>query len=74
MYNMIFAKNEMMYDDIKTSVLLDILWKLLEFEPEEPIVNKREGKQVEIVLTDREESKAGADEAPKVNEEKGYQE
>jgi hypothetical protein len=36
MYNMIFAKNELMYDDIQAAVLLDILWRLLEFEPEEP--------------------------------------
>ena len=75
MYNMIFAKNEMMYDDIKTSVLLDILWRLLEFEPEEPIPAKREGKHVEIALTDREEaSKTGAEEAPKFIEENGFQE
>jgi hypothetical protein len=32
---MIFAKNELMFDDIKVAVLLDIFWKLLEFNPEE---------------------------------------
>jgi hypothetical protein len=74
MYNMIFAKNELMYDDIKASVLLDILWRLLEFEPEEPTPTKREGKQVEIVLTDREGSKNGADEDPKFIEEKPFEE
>lgn len=77
MYNMIFAKNEMMYDDIKASVLLDILWRLLEFEPEEPTPPaKREGKHVEIALTDREGStKNGAGEPePKFIEEKPYQE
>ena len=32
-YNMIFAKNEMMFDEFKTAVVLDIFWKLLEFDP-----------------------------------------
>jgi hypothetical protein len=72
MYNMIFAKNELMYDDIKTSVLLDILWRLLEFEPEEPLPSKREGKHVEIALTDRERSNRsnGAEQPPKFIEER----
>jgi hypothetical protein len=34
-YNMIFAKNELMFDDLKVAVILDIFWKLLEFDPEE---------------------------------------
>ena len=32
-YNMIFAKNEMMFDEFKVAVVLDIFWKLLEFDP-----------------------------------------
>jgi len=32
---MIFAKNELMFDDLKVAVILDIFWKLLEFDPEE---------------------------------------
>lgn len=35
MYNMIYAKNELMFDDFKISVVLDIFWKLLEFNPED---------------------------------------
>jgi len=30
---MIFAKNEMMFDEFKAAVVLDIFWKLLEFDP-----------------------------------------
>ena len=30
---MIFAKNELMLDEIRQAVLLDIFWKLLEFDP-----------------------------------------
>ena len=30
---MIFAKNELMFDEFKVSVVLDIFWKLLEFDP-----------------------------------------
>ena len=32
---MIYAKNELMFDDFKISVVLDIFWKLLEFNPED---------------------------------------
>ena len=35
MYNIIFAKNELMFDDIRVSMFLDIFWKLLEFNPED---------------------------------------
>ena len=35
MYNMVFAKNELMFDDIRVSMLLDIFWRLLEFNPDE---------------------------------------
>ena len=31
---MIFLKNEMMMDDFKVAASLDIMWKLLEFEPD----------------------------------------
>jgi hypothetical protein len=33
-FNLIFAKNEMMFDDIKTALVLQLFWKLLEFDPE----------------------------------------
>lgn len=35
MYNIIFAKNELMFDDIRAAMFLDIFWNLLEFDPEE---------------------------------------
>ena len=41
MYNIIFAKNELMFDDFKVAVVLDIFWKLLEFNPDEPANNKK---------------------------------
>ena len=39
LYNIIYAKNELLFDDYKVSVVLDIFWKLLEFNPDDP--NKR---------------------------------
>jgi hypothetical protein len=33
---MIFAKNELMFDDIRTAMILDLFWKLLEFDPDAP--------------------------------------
>jgi hypothetical protein len=30
---MIFARNELMFDEFKVAVVLDIFWKLLEFDP-----------------------------------------
>ena len=32
-YNMIFAINELMFDEFKVAIVLDIFWKLLEFNP-----------------------------------------
>ena len=34
LYNLIFCKNELMLDDYKVAVVMDILWKLLEFSPD----------------------------------------
>lgn len=42
MYNIIFAKNEMMFDDFKIAVVLDIFWKLLEFDPDDTAQKKKE--------------------------------
>ena len=36
LYNLIFAKNELLYNDHKCAVLLDLFWKLLEINPEGP--------------------------------------
>lgn len=33
-YNMIFAKNELLYDNIKAAMFVDIFWRLLEFDPD----------------------------------------
>lgn len=33
MFNIIFAKNELMFDEYKTAMLVTILWKLLEYDP-----------------------------------------
>lgn len=34
MFNMIFAKNELLFDNNRTAVFLDIMWRLLEFKTE----------------------------------------
>ena len=34
LYNLTFCKNELMLDDFKTAAVLDIMWKLLEFDPD----------------------------------------
>jgi hypothetical protein len=34
-FNLIFAKNELMFDDIKASIVLQLFWNLLEFDPED---------------------------------------
>ena len=34
LYNMTFCKNELMLDDVKTAAVMDIMWKLLEFDPD----------------------------------------
>ena len=34
MYNIVFAKTELMFDEFKISVVLDIFWKILEFDPD----------------------------------------
>ena len=36
LYNIIFAKNELQFDEFKIAALCDIFWKLLEFNPEDP--------------------------------------
>lgn len=33
MYNIIFARNEMMFDQFKTAMLNNLLWRLLEYDP-----------------------------------------
>lgn len=33
MFNIIFAKNELLFDQYKTAMLVTILWKLLEYDP-----------------------------------------
>lgn len=38
---MIFAKNELMFDDIKVAALLDIFWKLLEFNPDAEVKDEK---------------------------------
>ena len=40
MYNIIFARNELMFDDFKIAVVLDIFWKLLEFNPDDSQAKK----------------------------------
>ena len=42
MYNIIFAKNELMFDDFKIAVVLDIFWKLLEFDPDDSADKKKD--------------------------------
>ena len=35
LFNLIFAKNELMFDEFKAAMLVDMFWKLLEFDVEE---------------------------------------
>ena len=35
LYNIIFAKNEMIFDDFKVAMFCDIFFKLLEFDPDD---------------------------------------
>jgi hypothetical protein len=37
LYNLVFAKNELIFDDHKASLLLHLFWRLLEFNPDPPI-------------------------------------
>ena len=43
LYNIVFAKNELMYDEFKVAVIVDIFWRLLEFDPEDP--NEKKDKE-----------------------------
>lgn len=43
LYNIIFAKNELMYDELKVAVIVDMFWRLLEFDPEDP--NEKKDKE-----------------------------
>lgn len=42
LYNLIFAKNELLFDNFKTAVLLDLFWKLLEFSVDDPVADDEE--------------------------------
>ena len=37
---MIFAKNELMFDNYKTAVIVQLFWNLLEFNPDEEVAKK----------------------------------
>ncbi len=36
LYNLVFAKNELLLDDYKSAMLVNLFWRLLEFNPPEP--------------------------------------
>ncbi len=36
LYNLTFAKNELNLDDYRSAILLNLCWKLLEFNPDGP--------------------------------------
>ena len=44
-FNLIFAKNEMMFDDIKTALVLQLFWNLIEFDP---LDDKKEDKDEDM--------------------------
>lgn len=67
LYNIVFAKNELMYDEFKVAVIVDMFWRLLEFDPEDPNEKKdkenakeSEEKQ-EQLLNDRKSQEDGGD-------------
>jgi hypothetical protein len=37
LYNLLFAKNEILLDNVKTASLLHMFWKLLELRIEQPV-------------------------------------
>ena len=41
---MIFAKNELMFDNYKTAVIVQLFWNLLEFNPDEDVSHKEKSK------------------------------
>jgi hypothetical protein len=50
-FNLIFAKNEMMFDDIKTALVLQLFWNLLEFDPsDDKIPDKDEDMNKNSIL------------------------
>jgi len=36
LYNLVFAKNELQFDDYKAAILVNLFWRLLEFNPDPP--------------------------------------
>lgn len=40
LYNIIFAKNELMFDEFKVAMMCDMFWRLLEFDPEDDSQSK----------------------------------
>mmetsp|Transcript_27175 Transcript_27175/g.26232 ORF Transcript_27175/g.26232 Transcript_27175/m.26232 type:complete len:90 (+) Transcript_27175:229-498(+) len=42
LHNLIFAKNELLYNDLKSALLLQIFWNLLEFDPDQRTVQGEE--------------------------------
>ena len=42
LHNLIFAKNELLFDNIRAAVVLDLFWNLLEFNPDGPTEEEEE--------------------------------
>ena len=65
-FNMIFAKNELMFDNYKTAVVVQMFWNLLEFDPEEEAQKKEEAAKSSAAnspdIAERQEAPAAADE------------
>ena len=56
---MIFFKNEMMMDEYKVAVCLDIMWRLLEFDPESKSANQSKATFSKPLITQDQKANDG---------------
>ena len=51
LYNLVFAKNQLMYNDYKSSLLLNLCWRLLEFNVDGPSFSDLDSVQADRPLS-----------------------
>ncbi|TNV84677.1 hypothetical protein FGO68_gene7054 [Halteria grandinella] len=51
LYNLVFAKNELIFDDYKASLLLHLSWNLLEFNPDQQTPTESEQNRINTTST-----------------------
>lgn len=45
LYNLAFVKNQLLFDDHKAALFLQLCWKLLEFNPDQPTATDLENEK-----------------------------